>query len=898
MIMLKIVTLFVCLITGTVSFAQTWSNPHRIENEWDLYAVGDPYILKYNGIFYLYCSTRDSETGVKVWSSKDIQSWKYEGLCTTEPITHGAYAPEVIHWGGHFYMYTSPAGRGHYVLKSKSPTGPFEVVTGNLGHSIDGSVFKEDDGSIYFYHSGDDGIHAHKMNSPTSFGADIVLNSTRMHGWTEGPCVVKRNGVYYMIYTGNHVISKGYRIDLATSEESPVSGFIPDNNQNPVILNAEGDHVGLGHGSIFRGPNLDEYFITYHNLAGDFGVGPFRNLNFDRVSFNDKRMLVHGPTNTDQQVPALPDFTVYFDREDDITLWETDNEANWVFDAGALRFQDEASNKGVAFASFLPEADYIAECNVKEQNNNPLEAGLIFNFTDWNNYALATLNNASNTLKVVVVENGSETVNEEAGLVGVEDYSIWHSIRVEIHQQNVVVFVDDMEKISFDTGLETGKIGYYSESSQAVFGFMGIGNQINGSTSFDAAKPIPGKFAAVQYTNEGPGSSFHVSNVSSNTYRYDSAQLSENDLGGYSVDLQTGDWFKYKAMVEKNSAYTVGLTYLTSNSECVVRLTQNDASEGETFTLTATNHKTLLVPVGEITLNQGIQEIKVEVVSGELSLYALEFIEFESVSERSDQFEKNFSYHWKYKDGDWSLYKGAARGENTSKRFMGKDTWTNYSVVADVKCLSGTNGGLVFRATNPALGGAGNDAAMGTDFFQGYYVMLGTNGVFLGKHNYDYTLLEKGPGSYRNNEWYRLAVTVQGATIKVYVDDMETPLIEYTDEDPFLSGKAGIRTHRSTVLFDNFHITTEPLSNPTGKTESKLNQPTIYPNPTQGEVFISHDGNLNKAEVFNVFGQKVVEKDFNAASTSLSLFSQPSGTYVLRLFTNASAVLDYKILKF
>jgi xylan 1,4-beta-xylosidase len=106
--------------------------------------------MKYNGLFYLYCSTRDDQTGVKVWSSRNLVEWNYEGLCATDPITKGAYAPEVIQWGGHFYMYTSPAGNGHYVLKSNSPAGPFEVVTGNIGLSIDGSVFKEDDGSWYF----------------------------------------------------------------------------------------------------------------------------------------------------------------------------------------------------------------------------------------------------------------------------------------------------------------------------------------------------------------------------------------------------------------------------------------------------------------------------------------------------------------------------------------------------------------------------------------------------------------------------------------------------------------------------------------------------------------------------------------------------------------------------
>jgi hypothetical protein len=121
------------LCTGKVLSAQDLKNPLVLDNEWSGYSIGDPYVLKHRGVFYLYCSTKDSETGVKCWSSRDLVNWEYGGLCSTSAITRGAYAPEVIYWNGTFYMYTSPAGNGHYVLSAPSPTGPFEPVTGNLG---------------------------------------------------------------------------------------------------------------------------------------------------------------------------------------------------------------------------------------------------------------------------------------------------------------------------------------------------------------------------------------------------------------------------------------------------------------------------------------------------------------------------------------------------------------------------------------------------------------------------------------------------------------------------------------------------------------------------------------------------------------------------------------------
>ncbi|MBT2291825.1 family 43 glycosylhydrolase [Paenibacillus albidus] len=133
-LLLGIVTL---LLFPTQIFA--YSNPLSMSNSWkwantDFYGEGDPYILKFNGTYYLYVSTVDDQTGIKVWSSADLLNWTYQGLCATDPITKAAYAPEVFyHADGNFYMYTSPGGGGHYVLKSSSPLGPFIPVTGNVG---------------------------------------------------------------------------------------------------------------------------------------------------------------------------------------------------------------------------------------------------------------------------------------------------------------------------------------------------------------------------------------------------------------------------------------------------------------------------------------------------------------------------------------------------------------------------------------------------------------------------------------------------------------------------------------------------------------------------------------------------------------------------------------------
>src|ERR1700710_1469944 len=85
--------------------AQAYTNPITVPNEYPLDGVGDPFVLKYNGTFYLY-SSKVQAPGFQYWTSTDCVNWTYGGLGCTDPISHNGYAPEVVYWNGTFYMYT------------------------------------------------------------------------------------------------------------------------------------------------------------------------------------------------------------------------------------------------------------------------------------------------------------------------------------------------------------------------------------------------------------------------------------------------------------------------------------------------------------------------------------------------------------------------------------------------------------------------------------------------------------------------------------------------------------------------------------------------------------------------------------------------------------------------
>ena len=107
----------------------------------DKSGTGDPYILRYNGKYYLYVSTDDWFCSYRVWESLDLINYTYlgeydlldiDGKRTEGDTAAGQgfdlecpWAPEVHYWNGEFYMYTSPHASGqttgNYPGKATTP---------------------------------------------------------------------------------------------------------------------------------------------------------------------------------------------------------------------------------------------------------------------------------------------------------------------------------------------------------------------------------------------------------------------------------------------------------------------------------------------------------------------------------------------------------------------------------------------------------------------------------------------------------------------------------------------------------------------------------------------------------------------------------------------------------
>jgi beta-xylosidase len=254
-----------------------------------MFPGADPFVLFYEDSYYMYCTTEstrkdgfgtatDEGDGFYVYTSPDLKNWQKLGYALKKGDSIGNcnfWAPEVLFHNGKFYMVYS-AEEHIAIAVANHPTGPFiqhEKKWLRNEKAIDGSLFVDDDGSVYLYYvrlSDANRIFVAKMTDDLSaiekeFDNCLIEPDTP---WelidakvTEGPFVLKHNGFYYLTYSANHTRCKDYAVGYALSK-SPVGPFVKFDG-NP-ILKRNDKLQGVGHHSFMKTPN-GKFICAYHS---------------------------------------------------------------------------------------------------------------------------------------------------------------------------------------------------------------------------------------------------------------------------------------------------------------------------------------------------------------------------------------------------------------------------------------------------------------------------------------------------------------------------------------------------------------------------------------------------------------------------------------------------------
>lgn len=305
----------------------------------------DPTIKKFGDTYYIYATTDGSGAGfgpAQCWKSRDLRNWTLVPM--NWPVSHWIWAPDVMqHTDGKYYMVycqpcnlyigqaDTPVGPWHNYLNDRKPqsrqhvSGPQSQALGkdfdNEGQPIwvydryvtgaitlDGQTFVDDDGSVYVYW-GTWGIYdgfgcgAGKATPDLkSFSETRLIPNTEVKDFFEAPFVLKRNGIYYFMYSSGSCHTDTYHVQYATSR-SPMGPY--EYKGTILKTNADGTVHGPGHHSVLQEGN--DYYIVYHRHDNPHSTRGFhRQLCIDKLEFDaEGNILPVVPTHTGA-FPQLP----------------------------------------------------------------------------------------------------------------------------------------------------------------------------------------------------------------------------------------------------------------------------------------------------------------------------------------------------------------------------------------------------------------------------------------------------------------------------------------------------------------------------------------------------------------------------------------------------------------
>ncbi len=267
----------------------------------------DPEARYYEGKYWIYVTRSETDytkqMNLDAFSSEDLVHWeKHEGIIEMADfpwIWRATWAPTIIERNGKYYLIFASNDiqkddevGGLEIAVADSPAGPFRGYLGhplvdrfvNYAQPIDAHLFK-DDGTVYLYFGGWKHCNVAVMNEAMDgfipFPDGEIFHPMTPEGYVEGPCMLKRDGNYYLTWSAGDWTDGSYSVQYGRAA-TPLGPFPTEG----TILSSQPPLAeGPGHHSYLQIPGTDEWLIVYHRrYVGDPEAG-HRVLCIDRMAF-------------------------------------------------------------------------------------------------------------------------------------------------------------------------------------------------------------------------------------------------------------------------------------------------------------------------------------------------------------------------------------------------------------------------------------------------------------------------------------------------------------------------------------------------------------------------------------------------------------------------------------
>jgi len=246
-----------------------------------------------------------AQTYFDAFSSPDLIHWtRHEHVLDVADVKWAAYAvwaPSAIEVGGKYYLFfgandiqNDQQVGGIGLAVSDKPGGPFKDALGhpliggfhNGAQPIDPFVFRDDGGQIYLFYGGWGHCNVVRLSADLRhvepFPDGTTYKEITPPGYVEGSFMIKRRGIYYLMWSEGDWTGPNYRVAYAMGK-SAIGPFTPKG-----IILSQDFHIarGAGHHSVVNVPGTDDWYIVYHRRPLGDDDGDHRQLAIDRMMFN------------------------------------------------------------------------------------------------------------------------------------------------------------------------------------------------------------------------------------------------------------------------------------------------------------------------------------------------------------------------------------------------------------------------------------------------------------------------------------------------------------------------------------------------------------------------------------------------------------------------------------
>ena len=140
------------------------------------------------------------------------------------------------------------------------------------------------------------------------------------------------------------------------------------------------------------------------------------------------------------------------------------------------------------------------------------------------------------------------------------------------------------------------------------------------------------------------------------------------------------------------------------------------------------------------------------------------------------------------------------------------------------------------------------------------------------------------------NEWTNIKIEVTAENIKYYVNNTIQGTFPNTTSLDILGFNMLHNNYGGDAFYDNFQITTGPLSTQ----DFAKTSVSIYPNPAVNSVSINSEVEIAEVEIFTLNGQKVLE---TTQSSNIDVSSLSQGLYLVTATDSSGNKTTTKLLK-